>query len=425
MSSIIIKDATIVTMNHKILGADILIKDDKIKKIEKNIEDRADKIINANGMLVMPGFVNCHTHVAMSLFRGYADELELMDWLQKAIWPMEEKLSEEDVYIASKLSFIEMIKSGTTCFNDMYFFEEAVCKAADEVGIRGMVSRNIMGNDEYAEKRLKQAEKLYNSWNDKSNGKIKVCVGLHAPYTCPPKLLKKGVALAKKLNVPIHMHYLETKDEINEIKQRYNMTVTEYLKSNRVFDVKTILAHGVWADEYDVTELQFHDVSIVNCPISNCKLGSGIGDMKFILDNGINVALGTDGQGSCNTLDMFEELKTCAYSQKVLYKSASALSAEKALEMATIKGAKALDMARDIGTIEVGKKADIIIVDVDKSHLTPMNNIYSTLVYSCNGSDVVTTIIDGKVVMENRKILTCDEDDVLNGVREHALKLFN
>ena len=376
------------------------------------------------GKVVMPGLINGHTHVAMSFFRGYNDELELMDWLKNAIWPVEDKMTKEDVYVASMLSFVEMIKSGTTTFNDMYFFEEETARAAKEIGIRGMLSRCIIGDGEEAHKRIAEAESLYNEWNDKADGRIKVCVGVHAPYTCGPDTIRKSVALAQKYNIPLHIHFLETKDEIKQIREKYDTTVVDYLKQNNAFDVKTILAHGVWTDEYDLGELIKHDTSVINNPISNCKLGSGIADIKFLLEGGINCGLGTDGQGSTNTMDMFEEIKNCAYSQKVLYKKATAITAKKVLEMATIKGAKALGLQDEIGTIEEGKKADLIIVDINRPGLVPVHNLYSTMAYSVNGSDVETVIIDGKIIMENRKILTIDEKAVMEKSKECCEKLF-
>ena len=376
------------------------------------------------GKVVMPGLVNCHTHAGMSLFRGCADDIERDDWKNKFIKPAELKMTKEDMYTASMLSFIEMIKSGTTTLNDMYFDEEETAKAAEAIGIRAVVSRQISDFGDGADSKIKEAGELYNNWNDKANGRIKVFVGLDSPDECSQDTIKKTVELAKQLNCPIHMQYLETKDEIRKIKEKYNMSVIDYVKQTGLFDVKTILAQGVWADEYDIMELQFHDTSVVNTPISNCKLGSGIGDMKFLLEGGVNIALGTDDIACSNTLDMFESMKSCAYSQKVLYKQATAISARKVLELATIKGAKALGLQKDVGTIEIGKKADLIIIDLNKPHLAPLHNVYSALVYSANGSDVDTVIIDGNVVMENRKILTVDEGEIVEKARLSARRIF-
>lgn len=423
MSSILIKNAYIVSMVSPISKADVLVENGIIKEI--GIIDRdAEKVIDATGKVLMPGLVNAHTHVAMSVFRGYSDELELMEWLSKKMWPIEDKMTKEDVYYASLLSMIEMIKSGTTTFNDQYFYEEETAKAATSIGMRGMLARFIIGDGEGADEKIKEAEELYNTWHNASNEKIKVCVGLHAPYTCGPETIKKSVELATKLNAPIHIHYLETEDEIRQVKEKYHKTVTEYLKELGVFDVKTILAHGVWATEKDMKELKKHDVAIIHNPISNQKLGSGIANVKLMLENKITVGLGTDGQGSTNTLDMFEEIKSAAYLQKVSNKSATAISGYDVLKMATIEGAKALGLENEIGSIEVGKKADLIIIDLDKPHLVPVHDIYSTLAYSVNGADVETVIIDGNIVMENREMLNVDENKVKTAVNQVVNNLF-
>lgn len=422
MSSTLIKNAYIVSMAGPISKADLLIEDDRILEIGI-IDKDADEIIDATGKVIMPGLINAHTHIAMSLFRGYSDDLELMEWL-KSVWKVEDKMSPEDVYYASLLSEIEMIKSGTTTFNDHYFFEDETAKATIKSGMRGMLSRVIISEGSEANKRSEEAEKLYNDYNNAGEGRIKIIVGLHAPYTCPPETIDGGIKLAKKYNIPIHIHYLETKDEIVQIKENYNKTVTEYLKDLGLFDSHSILAHGVHISDDDIKVLKNIKGGIVHNPISNQKLGSGIANTRKLIDNGISVALGTDGQGSTNTLDMFEEIKSAAYLQKVSYEKASAISAEEVLKMATVDGAKVLGLEEDIGTLEVGKKADIIIIDLNKPHLCPVHDLYSTLAYSVNGADVETVIIDGKIVMKDRKIQTLDENEVMEKCNEIVQKLF-
>lgn len=420
---ILIKNGFIVSMVSEIIRGDILIENDRIVKIGV-IDCEADKVIDATNKIVMPGLINAHTHVAMSLFRGYADEEELMNWLQKSIWPVEDKMNANDVYIASMLSGVEMIKSGTTTFNDQYFYEEETAKMAEKTGLRAILSRCIIGEGEEAFKRVKESEELYNEWHNKCDGRIKICVGLHAPYTCPPETLRRGIELADKLGSPIHIHYLETQDEVKQINDKYKMTATEYLKKANIFNYHVMLAHGVHIDRESIETLKEISGGIIHNPVSNQKLGSGIADIRRLRENGINVALGTDGQGSTNTLDMFEEIKTAAYLQKVMYHNAKAISAEEVLKMATIEGAKVLGIDSEVGSLEEGKKADIIIIDTNKPHICPIHNIYSLLAYSINGADVDTTIIDGKVVMENRKILTCDEYDVMNEARRASEILF-
>lgn len=422
MSSTLIKNAYIVSMAGPISKADLLIEDDRIMEIGI-IDKEADEVIDATGKVIMPGLINAHTHIAMSLFRGYSDDLELMEWL-KNVWKVEDKMSAEDVYYASLLSEIEMIKSGTTTFNDHYFFEDETAKATIKSGMRGMLSRVIINEGNEAQKRIEEAEKLYNDYNNAGEGRIKVVVGIHAPYTCPPKTIESSIALAKKYNIPIHIHYLETKAEMVQIKENYNKTVTEYLKDLSLFDSHVILAHGVHVSDDDIKVLRDIRGGIVHNPISNEKLGSGIANTRKLIDSGITVALGTDGQGSTNTLDMFEEIKSAAYLQKVSYEKATAISAEEVLKMATIEGAKVLGLENDIGTLEVGKKADIIIIDLNKPHLCPVHDLYSTLAYSVNGADIETVIIDGKVVMKDRKVQTLDENEVMQKCNEIIQKLF-
>ncbi len=372
----------------------------------------------------MPGLVNAHTHVGMSLFRGYADEHELMEWLSKKVWPVEDKMTPSDVYYASLLSGIEMIKSGTTTFNDHYFFEEETAKAAEKLGLRAILARCIIFEGEEAIKRINEAEELYNKWHNKCEGRIKVCVGIHAPYTCPPDTIKRSLELADRLGAPIHMHYLETKDEIKQIKEKYNMTVTDYLKKHGVFKYHVMLAHGIHITDDAYETLKEISGGIIHNPISNLKLGSGIANIKKLKDNGINVALGTDGQCSTNTLDMFEEIKSAAYLQKVLYGTAKAISGEDVIKMATIDGARVLGIDSEVGSLEEGKKADIIIINCNKPHLCPIHNIYSTLAYSVNGSDVDTSIIDGNIVMEDRVVNGVDENEIMRNCRRISEVLF-
>ena len=420
---ILIKNGYIVSMASDIRKGDLLIEDSRIARIG-NIDCEADKVIDATNKVVMPGLINAHTHVGMSLFRGCADEHELMEWLQHDIWPVEDKMAAGDIYSASLLSGVEMIKSGTTTFNDQYFFEEETARAAEKLGLRAILSRCIIGDGEGALKRLEDAENLFNNWHNKCDGRIKVCVGPHAPYTCPPDTIRRCVELADRLGSPIHIHYLETKDEVKQMNEMYGMTSTEYLKKYGVFNNHVMLAHGVHIDDASIVTLRDISGGIVHNPVSNMKLGSGFADIKKLRSNGINVALGTDGQGSTNTLDMFEEIKLCAYLQKGMYRSASALSAEDVIKMATIEGARVLGIDSEVGSLEENKKADIIIIDLDKAHLQPVHNIYSLLAYSVNGSDVETTIIDGKIVMEDRKVLNVDEHQVIRDCERITEVLF-
>lgn len=338
---ILIKNGYVVSMVSDIVKTDLVIEDGRIVFIG-NSDGNADKVIDATNKIVMPGLINAHTHVAMSLFRGYADELLLNDWLSKKIWPIEDKLTAEDAYVASMISGIEMIKSGTTTFNDLYFFEEETAKMAEKLGMRAILSRCLFSDGEGMIKRAEEEEELYNNWHNKCDGRIKVCVGIHAPNTCPPETMKKGIQLADKLGTPIHIHYLETKDEIDYMASTYMSTVTEYLKKAGLFNYHVMLAHGVHINDIDIEVLKNISGGIIHNPISNMKLGSGFANISKLRRNGINVAIGTDGQGSINTLDMFEEIKLTAYLQKGLNYNPTAISAEDVLKMATIEGAKVL-----------------------------------------------------------------------------------
>lgn len=421
---ILIKNGYVVSMVSDVVKTDLLIEDGKIAFIG-NTDVEADKVIDATDKIVMPGLINAHTHVPMSIFRGYSDELTLNDWLRKKMWPIEDKMTADDAYWASMLSGIEMIKSGTTTFNDMYFFEDEIAKMAEQLGMRAILSRCIIGEGEDMIKKAEEAEALYNNYHNKCEGRIKVCVGLHAPNTCPPETVRKGIELADKLGTPIHIHYLETKDEINYINNTYLSSVTEYLKKLGLFNYHVMLAHGVHISDADIDVLKEISGGVVHNPVSNMKLGSGFANTAKLLKNGINVALGTDGQGSTNTLDMFLEIKLAAYMQKGMYNSATAITAEDVLKMATIKGAEVLGIDSEVGSLEVGKRADIIIINTNKPHLCPIHNIYSTLAYSVSGDDVETSIIDGNIVMENRVIQNVDEAEILTECNRVTRRLFN
>ena len=421
---ILIKNGYVVSMVSDVVKTDLLIEDGKIAFIG-NTDVEADKVIDATDKIVMPGLINAHTHVPMSIFRGYSDELTLNDWLRKKMWPIEDKMTADDAYWASMLSGIEMIKSGTTTFNDMYFFEDEIAKMAEQLGMRAILSRCIIGEGEDMIKKAEEAETLYNNYHNKCEGRIKVCFGLHAPNTCPPETIRKGIELADKLGTPIHIHYLETKDEINYINNTYLSSVTEYLKKLGLFNYHVMLAHGVHISDADIDVLKEISGGVVHNPVSNMKLGSGFANTAKLLKNEINVALGTDGQGSTNTLDMFLEIKLAAYMQKGMYNSATAITAEDVLKMATIKGAEVLGIDSEVGSLEVGKRADIIIINTNKPHLCPIHNIYSTLAYSVSGDDVETSIIDGNIVMENRVIQNVDEAEILTECNRVTRRLFN
>ena len=402
---------------------DILIENNIIKKIEKDIdkEINVDEKINAKNMLVMPGLVNTHTHLAMSIFRGYKTDKKLMDWLENAIFPVEDKLKPEDIYWNSYLSCLEMIKSGTTTCNDMYLGMNKTLEAINDTGLRAVVAWCI--KDDSIKDKVEQTREYAKRYNNDENGKIRIYVSADAPHTCNPDTIKLCVDLAKELNTRIHIHLAETIDEETKIKSRYDKRSTEYLNDLEVFDVPVVLAHGIYVSDSDIEILKKIKGGISHNPISNCKLSSGICDVVKLRKNGINIGLGTDGIGSTTTMDMFEEMKTAAYLQKVNTMEPSSISAYDILKMATIEGAKVLGMENEIGSLEPGKKADMIFIKTDKLHMCPANDVCANLVYSSNGADVESVMIDGKVIMQNRKMLNLDEKQVMRQVKKIAKRL--
>ncbi len=402
---------------------DILINDNIIEKIEKDIDKNIeiDEKINAKNMLVMPGLINTHTHLAMSIFRGYKTDKKLMDWLESAIFPVEDKLKPEDIYWNSYLSCLEMIKSGTTTCNDMYFGMNKTIEAIKATGLRGMVAWCI--KDDSIKDKVEKTREYAKIYNQDKNSKIKICVSADAPHTCNPDTIKLCVNLAKELNTGLHIHLAETLDEESKIKSRYNKRSTEYLNDLNVFDVPVVLAHGIYVSDSDIKILKKIKGGISHNPISNCKLSSGICDVVKLRKNGINIGLGTDGIGSTTTMDMFEEMKTAAYLQKINTMEPKSISAYDILKMATIDGAKVLGMENEIGSLEPGKKADMIFIKTDKLHMCPANDVCANLVYSSNGADIESVMIDGEVIMQNRKMINLDEKEVMHQVKKIAKRL--
>lgn len=426
--TILIKGINFVPMDGQsevIENKNIYIQDGEIIHIGDIREDlKPIKVIDGKNKVAMPGLINSHTHLGMSLLRNYADDLPLHDWLTKKIWPIEAKLREDDIYWGSLLSMVEMIQGGTTAFCDMYFFMDQVGIAAEEAKIRGVLTRGLIEDDD-ANKKLDETKKLFKSYHGKSKGKIKVMVAPHAPYTCGSDFIKETISLARELNTGIHIHLSETKKEVEDSYAQHGKSPIKHVYDLGLFDVHTIAAHCVHLDIEDIEILKEKNVFPVNNPGSNLKLASGFAPVDEMLKRGISVALGTDGSSSNNNLNMFEEINLASLINKAVNMDAVSVPAIKALEMATINGAKALDWHEEIGSIEVGKKADIILVDLDKPHLYPHHNIISTLAYSVQASDVDTVIVDGEVIMENREINTLDVEKIKFMAEKHGKELIN
>lgn len=427
--NLLIKNIDLVPMDGRenmIKNTNIYIEKDKITHIGELREDiKVDRTIDGKNKVAMPGLINAHTHIGMSLLRNYADDLPLHEWLTEKIWPTEAKLRGEDVYWGSMLSMVEMIQSGTTAFCDMYFFMEEVGRGLEKSGIRGVLTRGLIEEQEKNEEKLLETKTLYENWHGKGDGRIKVMVAPHAPYTCSPKFIEKTMELADELNTGIHIHLSETEKELKESLEQWGKTPIEHVNDLGLFEFHTVAAHCVHVNEKDIEIMKAKNVYPVNNPSSNLKLASGFAPVDKMLKVGIPLALGTDGSSSNNNLNMFEEIHLASIINKAVNKDAVSVPAVEALKMATINGAKALDWDEEIGSIEVGKKADIILIDTNKPHLCPMHNPISALAYSAQGSDVDTVIVDGKIIMEKREIKTIDVEEVMYYTEKIANDLIN
>lgn len=403
---------------------DLLIENDKIAEIARKDQgsisrDNIDKVIDGENKILMPGLINTHTHMSMNLFRGLADDMELDKWLNDHIWPTEAGLNGEYCYTGALGAIIEMIKSGTTTFNDMYFYMEDVAKAVEESGIRGCLSYGMIdfAHEEKRENELKENIKLIKKCNNTAEGRIKTFFGPHATSTASKELLEKTRKEAEKYNVGIHIHMNETRKEVDTIIESKQKRPFEYLDEIGFLKEDVIAAHGVWLSKEEIAIIKKRDVKISHNPCSNMKLSSGISPVQEMISRGITVGIGTDSVASNNSLDMFEEMKFASLLQKVNTMNPKALTSDQTLQMATINGAKALNLEKEIGSVEIGKKADLILIDKNKINLSPMSDIISSnLVYAANGSNVDTTICNGNILMENRKLTTLNENKVMKNI---------
>ncbi len=364
----------------------------------------------------MPGLISTHTHAAMAYFRGLADDLPLKEWLEKHIWPAEAKYVNQDfIKQASRLACLEMIKSGVTCFNDMYFFEEETASIASQRGMRACVGEAILdfptASCKNPEDALKKTEEMILRYKDSEL--ISVAVAPHSIYVCSKENLIKAKKLANKYSVNLHMHISETKKENEDCLRDNKKSPVKYLDEFGILDNKTIAAHSIWLDNADIEIYKNRQIKISHCPISNMKLASGVMNFEKMNESNLTISLGTDGAASNNTLDLFSEMRVCALLHKVNNLNSEIASSGEVVKMATINGAKTLDMDNKIGSLEIGKKADIITINLDKPHLSPIYNPYSHLVYAVNSADVENAIINGKIIMHDRNVLGVDEDKIL------------
>jgi 5-methylthioadenosine/S-adenosylhomocysteine deaminase len=432
-ADLLIQDCTMLTMDDKqpiIEKGFLAIKDKQImalgKKTKASSMIKAEKTISGVGKVAMPGLINCHTHVAMTLFRGIAEDKPLDTWLRKTIWPLEANLKPKHVYDGTLLGCLEMIKSGTTCFCDMYFHEEMVAKAVEKAGLRAVLSEGIIeaGDSARGENMLKDSVNIVKRFNGYADGRVSARLGPHALYSCSPNLLRRIREYALKLNIGVHMHLAESPDLVESLKSKYGLDETELLeKIGFLKDLDLLAAHCIYLSDPEMSILAGHGVKVVYNPVANMKLGVDAAKINDLLKLGVIVGLGTDGPASNNSLDMFETMKVGALFQKSSNHDPTILPTETVLRMATIDGARALGLEKQVGSLEIGKKADIILIDFEKPHLTPQHNLYANIVYSARGSDVDTVIVDGKILMEKRKVRTAKEKEVMERAQRTASSL--
>ncbi|MFC1549329.1 amidohydrolase family protein [Nitrospirota bacterium] len=386
---------------------------------------KPEKVLGGKGRVIMPGLVNSHTHAPMVLMRGLADDMPLKTWLEEYIWPTENKwLSEEFVRDAARLACLEMIRSGSTTFCDMYFFEGVVAEVAEEMGLRAVLTAGIIdfpthttkGPDDCLEKALNNIEKF------KGQELLAPGIGLHSPYTCSPDTIKKAVSMALEHDVLLSVHLSETEWEVGEVRERYGNTPAMHLDSLGYFEARTLNHHCVWLTSEEMVLMAEKGANVAHCPQSNLKLGSGIAPVPEMLNAGLNVCLGTDGAASNNDLDMLGELNAAALLHKGAWKDPTVVDSSTAISMATANGARALGL-EGTGVIREGAEADLVLVDMRKPHLTPVYNTLSHLAYSVKSSDVETVMVKGRLLMEEGSVLGVDEQEIMDRAAHWGRKI--
>lgn len=427
MVSMLLKNAMLVTMdeNFSKFKGNLLIYGDKISKISKNaIEGTFDKVIDCEGKVILPGFVQPHIHLCQTLFRGAADDLELLDWLKKRIWPLEGAHDEESIYVSAKLGIGELLKSGTTAIVDMetvHHTDNAI-QAIYESGIRCITGKVMMdyGNDvpdsliEDKHSSISESIELLKKWHGKDNGRIQYAFTPRFAVSCTDGLLREVAALSKEYGVRVHTHASENRGEIEFVESDRGMRNVLYLKDTGLLGKSLILVHCIWLNEEEMRAIKETGTKIVHCPSSNMKLSSGVANIPELLNMGIDVGIAADGAPCNNNLDMLWEMRLSSLMQKVRL-SPKAMDCRKVLYLATMGGARVMGMEDEIGSLKEGKKADIIIMNLKKIHNTPFYNvdIESQIVYSAKSEDIETTIVNGKILMENRKLKVIDEEEVM------------
>jgi len=369
------------------------------------------KVFAADRLILMPGMINTHGHAAMVLFRGFADDLPLKEWLEQKIWPAESNLNGDDIYWGTLLSIVEMIKGGTTTFADMYFFMNQVAEAVGESGLRAVLCRGLIGVGQNSDSSLQEAQQLYRDWHGRGAGRINITLGPHAPYTCPPEFLKKVISVAEKMQVPLQIHLSETAGEVESSVSLNGCSPVVLMDRSGLFEQRVTAAHCVHLDDADIEIMARKQVRVAHNPGSNLKLGSGVAPVHKMLAAGVKVALGTDGAASNNNLDMFEEMRLAALLAKGTCLEPTLIPAKTALKMATSFGADVLFLEK-VGQLKEGCRADIIGISRDLPHAAPLHDPISHLVYSAKAADVRLVMVDGEIVLENGELLYLDEEKI-------------
>ncbi len=419
MADLIIKGGSIITMGGAIIGKGVVVVDNNlITYVGRETKETAETVIDAKGCAVMPGLINAHTHLSMTLFRGFADDLAYEGWTNK-IREAEAKLTHGDVRAGAALGALEMIRSGTTSFADMYIHMDEVAAVVEKTGIRAALGYGMIeGLNEDPESKLNSREIFVKDWNGAANGRITTMYAPHSAASCSRDFLIKVRELASRDKCRIHTHVLETEDELELMKKRYGMCSVKLLNSIKFLGPDVLAAHCIWLSDDDIDILKNKEVNVVHCPASNMALGAGIAPVPQMLEKGINVALGTDSAASGGSLDMWKEMRMASYLHRL--KDPRAMPASRVLEMATVNGARALGI--NAGALEPGCLADIIIVDMKKPQFESSNPV-SALVYGAGGCDVKTTIVDGKVLMDDYKVLALDEEKIIEEGKKAISKI--
>ncbi len=420
MADLMIKGGTVLTMEGTILNEGVVVVDNGlITFVGKDKNEKADKIIDATGCAVMPGLINAHTHLSMTLFRGYADGLRYGDWIKK-IQQAEMKLSPADIRAGAYLGVLEMIKSGTTAFADMYIYMDEVARVVEKTGIRAALGYGMIeGLNEKPDTKLKSRAGFNKKWNGKAGGRITTMYAPHSAISCSKEFLIRVKELAVRDNSRIHIHVLETENELRLMKKNYGMCSVNFLDSIGLLGQGVLAAHCIWLSDGDIDILRNNDVNVVHCPSSNMALGTGVAPVQKMLEKGINVALGTDSAASGGSLDMWKEMRAASYLHKL--KDPQALPASAVLGMATVSGAQALDIKA--GVLKPGSLADIILVDLKKPQFASAN-LVSALLHGASGCDVKTTIVNGEILMEDHEVKVMEEEKVIDDAKASMLRYF-